>query len=57
MIYSFIFSCEVRVFLFWVQFMITGGSLDDSKEALTLAETRGNSFITIPDVFLPIAAL
>lgn len=25
--------------------MITGGSLDDSREALKLAETRGNDFI------------
>lgn len=36
--------------------MITGGSLEDSKEALKLAETRGNGFITIPVVFLSVSA-
>lgn len=44
-----------------MQFMITGGSLDDSREALKLAETRGNDFIkTLPDTFLfflPLVAL
>lgn len=36
--------------------MITGGSLEDSKEALKLAETRGNGFITITVVFLSVSA-
>lgn len=47
-------AAPVGNFLASVQFMITGGSLDDSKEALKLAETRGNSFIAIPVVILPV---
>lgn len=29
---------------FFLQFIITGGSLEDSKNALNLAESMGNAF-------------